>query len=275
MGTIDLHVHSNASDGVFSPSRIVKMAVEQGVEYLALTDHDTVAGIEEASVEAAKYKNLTFIPGVEISTDIEAGDVHILGYFVDWKDTEFLSKLQIMRESRVDRGQAMVEKLADLGMPLDWHRVQEIAGDAVIGRPHIAQAMLEKRYIASFAEAFEKYLGRDKPAYTERIKLTPAQAVDLIMNSGGVPVIAHPFTLPEFEKLIQSLVPKGLAGIETYYSSYGNIEIEQLKTIAGKLGLLMTGGTDYHGLDPLTETSIGGQYVPNVAVQDLIARRGR
>ncbi|ADJ25351.1 PHP domain protein [Dehalogenimonas lykanthroporepellens BL-DC-9] len=272
-GKIDLHVHSNASDGVLSPAEVVRKAVAQGVTYLALTDHDTVFGIEEAVREVRRFQNLTFIPGVEISTDVEAGDVHILGYFVDWKDTEFISKLQTMRESRVERGQAMVSKLSALGMPLDWGRIQKIAGDAVIGRPHIAQAMLEKSYINNFSEAFEKYLGRGKPAYAERIKLTPEQAVELIISAGGLPVMAHPFTLPGFEQLVLSLVPKGLAGIETYYASYSVNEIEQLKQLADRLGLVATGGTDFHGLDPITEIIIGGQHVPIDSVRDLLARR--
>lgn len=272
---VDLHLHSTASDGVYTPAEVVRMAAESGLEYIALTDHDSVAGIAEALAEADRHPGLTVIPGVEISTDIAAGDVHILGYFVDWRNEDFVFKLSGMRDSREERGQAIIVKLAELGMPLEWSRVKEIAGDAVIGRPHIAQAMLEKGYISSFAEAFEKYISRNGPAYAERIKLGPAEAVALIKSAGGLAVMAHPFTLPDVETLIQSLVPAGLAGIETYYSSYGEYEIEKLKRLAQKLGLAATGGTDFHGLDPATEMPIGGQFVPMAAVKDLLERLSR
>lgn len=271
-GKIDLHLHSTASDGVYSPAEVVRMAAERGLEYIALTDHDSVAGIAEALAEAEKYPCLTVIPGVEISTDIAAGDVHILGYFVDWRNTGFVQKLSGMRDSREERGQAIIVKLAELGMPLEWSRVKEIAGDAVIGRPHITQAMLEKGYISSFAEAFDKYIGRNGPAYAERIKLNPAEAVTLIQSAGGLAVMAHPFTLPEAEPLIHSLVPVGLAGIETYYASYGDYEIEKLRRLAQNLDLVATGGTDFHGLDPATEMPIGGQTVPMSAVKGLLER---
>jgi predicted metal-dependent phosphoesterase TrpH len=251
------------------------MAADNGLEYIALTDHDSVAGIAEALAEAEKHPGLTVIPGVEISTDIAAGDVHILGYFVDWRNPDFVLKLSGMRDSREERGQAIIVKLAELGMPLEWSRVKEIAGDAVIGRPHITQAMLEKGYISSFAEAFEKHIGRDGPAYAERIKLSPAEAVTLIESAGGLAVMAHPFTLPDVEVLIEALIPVGLAGIETYYAGYGDYEIEKLRRLAQKSGLVATGGTDFHGLDQKTEMPIGGQSVPMAAVKGLLGRLNR
>lgn len=269
---VDLHLHSTASDGVLPPSEIVRLAASRGLEYIALTDHDTVEGIAEALAEAEKHPGLTVIPGVEISTDITGGDVHILGYFIDWRDENFKQKLDTMRASREERGLAIIEKLAQLGMPLDWARVKEIAGDAVIGRPHIAQAMLEKGYISCFAEAFDKYISRNGPGYAERIKLSPVEAVALIRSAGGLAVMAHPLTLPGAEELIKSLVPAGLSGIEVYYATYNDHEISYLKQLADKNGLAATGGTDYHGLDPTTETMIGGQPVPLEAVKNLLAR---
>ena len=270
---IDLHLHSTASDGVLSPTQVVRKAAFLNLKYIALTDHDSIDGLAEAFAEAEKHPGLTLIPGVEVSTDVAAGDVHILGYFIDWHDPELLRRLTIMRASRLDRGQAIVERLGELGMPLSWERVKEIAGDAVIGRPHIAQAMVEMGYIRYIGEAFDKYISRGGPGYVERIKLAPADAVSLIRAAGGVPVMAHPLTLPGAETMIEELAAVGLAGIEVYYASFKDFEIERLRRIADRLGLVATGGTDYHGLDPASETMIGGQPVPMSAVEGLLARR--
>ncbi|KTB47632.1 PHP domain-containing protein [Dehalogenimonas alkenigignens] len=270
---VDLHLHSTASDGVLTPAQVVRKAGYLKLKYMALTDHDSIDGIAEALAEAENFPGLTVIPGVEMSTDVAAGDVHILGYFIDWQNPELKRRLTIMRASREDRGQAIVERLGELGMPLDWERVKEIAGEAVIGRPHIAQAMVEKGYISYIGEAFDKYISRGGPGYVERIKLAPAEAVALIRSVGGVPVMAHPLTLPGYEKLIEELIPAGLAGIEVFYSSFKDWEVERLKMLADRLGLVATGGTDYHGLDPATETMIGGQPVPLAAVEGLISRR--
>ncbi|XUX00367.1 MAG: PHP domain-containing protein [Dehalogenimonas sp.] len=270
---VDLHLHSTASDGVFSPSEVVRKAGYLRLKYMALTDHDSVDGIAEALTEVKNFPNMTVIPGVEMSTDVASGDVHILGYFIDWQDPELIRRLKIMRISREDRGLAIVDRLRELGMPLEWERVKEIAGDAVIGRPHIAQAMLEKGYISYLGEAFDKYINRGGPGYVERIKMAPAEAVALIKSVGGVPVMAHPLTLPGYEKLIEELIPAGLAGIEVHYASFKDWEIERLKRLAGRLGLVATGGTDFHGLDPSTETMIGGQPVPISAVEGLLQRR--
>lgn len=272
---VDLHLHSTASDGVFPPAEVVRKAATRKLRYMALTDHDSVDGIAEALAEGEKHPGLTVIPGVEISTDIAAGDVHILGYFINWQDETLKRQLAGMRDSREERGLAMVEKLAELGMPLEWSRIKEIAGDAVIGRPHIAQAMVEKGYISYIGEAFEKYISRDGPAYAERIKLDPAGAVALIKAAGGLAVMAHPLTLPNAEEMIRELAAAGLTGIEVYYASYREYEIERLKRWAEKYGLVATGGTDYHGLDPTTETMIGGQHVPLSAVEGLLAHLGR
>jgi hypothetical protein len=270
---VDLHLHSTASDGVLSPTEVVRKAANLKLKYIALTDHDTIDGLGEAFTEAEKHPGLTVIPGVEMSTDVAAGDVHILGYFIDWQDPELRRRLTIMRASREDRGQAIVERLGELGMPLEWERVKEIAGDAVIGRPHIAQAMVEQGYISYIGEAFDKYISRGGPGYVERIKLAPAEAVALIRAAGGVPVMAHPLTLPGAEAMIEELSAVGLAGIEVYYASFKDFEIERLRRLAERLGLVATGGTDYHGLDPITETMIGGQPVPMSAVEGLLARR--
>jgi hypothetical protein len=164
----------------------------------------------------------------------------------------------------------MVAKLAGMGITVDWERVQEIAGDSSIGRPHIAQAMLEGGHIANMKQAFDQYLGRDKPAYAEREKMTPRQTMDLITGVRGLPVLAHPLTLDDPEAMIKELKPHGLAGLEVYYGGYTYADIKGLLLLTGKYGLIPTGGSDFHGIDA-TETPIGGIALPLDAVKELIA----
>ncbi len=272
MSKVDLHIHSTVSDGRLSPAEIVRKAVELGLTTIALTDHDTVDGIASAIAAAKAFPQLKVIPGVEISTDMPTDEVHVLGYFIDYTDYELQTKLEGMRNSRQQRAQKMIAKLGDLGIYLEWQRVQEIAGSGSVGRPHIAQAMLEKGYIASMNEAFAKYLGRGGPAYVVRDKLTPQEAVRLILQVNGLPVLAHPLTINDPEKMVVELKAAGLVGIEAYYGNYTTDEIEGLVSLANKYGLITSGGSDYHGLDASTETMIGGADVPVEAVEQLIAR---
>ena len=165
------------------------------------------------------YPDLTFIPGVEISTDVPHGEIHVLGYFIDYTSPELLETLRKMRSSRVERARKMVTKLADLGIKIEWSRVQQMAQGSSVGRPHIAQAMQEKGYITSFKEAFTKYIGRDGPAYVEREKMTPSEAVKLILKSGGLPVFAHPITFKDYETIIVDMVTAGIVGLEVYYNN--------------------------------------------------------
>ena len=190
---IDLHIHTTASDGRFSPEEIVKKAARLGLTIIAISDHDTVDGIALALAAARAFPQLRIIPGVEISTDVSSGEVHMLGYFIDYTHEELLQKLENMRNSRQIRGQKMIKKLSGLGMAVEWERVLEIAGDGSVGRPHIAQAMLEKRYISTIKEAFSKYLAWGRPAYVKRDKLTPSEAMALILRASGLPVLAHIF----------------------------------------------------------------------------------
>ena len=271
MSRVDLHIHSTASDGKLEPADVVRGAAEKGLAYIALADHDTVSGIAPAQEAAKSFPKLKVIPGVEISTDTPDGEVHILGYFIDYNDPEFKAALERFRNSRLVRARGMVAKLDKLGIHIDWQRVEEIAGTSSIGRPHIAQAMLEKGYIASFKEAFTNYIGRDGPAYVEREKMTPAEAVAIIVKAGGLAVLAHPFTAGEPEALITELKPAGLAGIEAYYDNYSAEAIDQLVELAKKHDLIATGGSDYHGLEPTNETAIGGAEVPMESAERLIA----
>ncbi len=271
MAKVDLHLHSTVSDGRLSPADVVHKSVENGLTIIAIADHDSVDGIVPALVAAKAFPWLTVIPCVEISTDVPHGEVHVLGYFIDYTDRKLQATLERLRSSRRERAQRMVARLGDLGIYIDWQRVQEIAGSGSIGRPHIAQAMLEKSYIASIKEAFIKYISRDGPAYVERAKMTPAEAVELILQAKGLPVLAHPFTINDPDTLVVELKAAGLIGIEAYYAGYTDDEIARLVSLADRYALIATGGSDYHGLDAGSETMIGGVDVPMESAERLIA----
>ena len=271
MSRIDLHLHSTASDGRLSPAELVSKSAGMGLTTIALTDHDSVDGIAPALAAARGFPKLKVIPGVEISTDVPHGEIHVLGYFVDHTSPGLKADLERMRHSRRGRAQGMVNKLGKLGINIDWQRVQEIAGSGAIGRPHIARAMLERGYVASIQEAFTKYISRDGPAYVEREKMTPAEAVALILRAGGLPVLAHPLTTDGPERIVIELKAAGLAGLEAYYAGYTTEEVSRLVSLAKRYGLIATGGSDYHGLDNGAETMLGGAGVPPESLEQLIA----
>ncbi len=270
MSQVDLHVHTTASDGKFTPSDIVRKSAALGLTVISICDHDTVNGIAEALTAAQSFSGLRVIPGVEISTDVPHGEVHVLGYFIDYFDEKLLTKLEKMRNSRQIRAQRMVEKLGSLGIHIEWQRVREIAGSGAIGRPHIAQAMVEKGYITSPKEAFAKYIGRDGPAYVEREKLTPVETVELILQSKGLPVLAHPMTLNEPESMVIELKAAGLVGVEAYYDGHAAEDVESMVSLAKRHNLIATGGSDYPGPDERNETMIGGANVPLESAKRLI-----
>jgi len=271
---IDLHVHTTASDGRLSPSEVVQRAIEQGVEVMAITDHDSVAGIEEALTEAGKYPNIMVIPGVEMGADVPKDEMHILGYFVDRTSPIFCEKLQKLRTSRATRSQLMVSKLEDMGIKLDWDRVVRIADGASIGRPHIAQAILECGYVSILQEAFDKYIGDNSPAYVEREKLSPIETVSLISHTGGLPVLAHPADTKNLDSVLGSLIPAGLIGMEVFYKDYDSATVRRLSTIAEKHGLVCCGGSDYHGFE-IEENEIGRCAVPWDTVERLMELKRR
>jgi len=270
VGRVDLHLHSTASDGKLTPEEIVAKAAALGLRYIALTDHDSVDGIEPAVKAAGAFPSLNFIPGVEVSTDVPEGEIHILGYFIDYHSKELADTLKRFRNSRETRARGMIDKLGKLGIAIAWPRVHEIAGEGAIGRPHIAQAMLEKGYISSFKEAFDKYIGRDGPAYVERKKMTPGEAVALVLRAGGIPVLAHPFTVKDPERWVATLKRAGMIGIEAYYKDNTPENIRTTLALAKKYGLIATGGTDFHGIEDAGEVMIGGVDVPVTAAKRLI-----
>lgn len=264
---IDLHVHTNASDGKFAPAEIVALAASRGVGLLAITDHDTVAGIASAAEAARKYPGLRLIPAIELSSHAPGNEVHILGYFIRHDNPDLAVELKILQDSRGERAQAIIAKLQGLGLDISLARVREIAGMGSIGRPHIAQAIMEKGYVSDFREVFNKYLGQGGSAYVERHKLTPAQTVELVLRCGGVPVLAHPTTL-NLEKILPDLLSAGLMGLEVYYKDFPVATRRDLENLAQRYHLIATGGTDYHGIEP-TEVMLGEAGVPLTVAETL------
>jgi predicted metal-dependent phosphoesterase TrpH len=256
---IDLHTHSTASDGKLSPAELMRHARSVGIEVIALTDHDTLSGLEEAAEEAARV-DIEFIPGIEISAENDPGTLHMLGYFIDPSNSELIETLAWLRGGRDDRNQIILAKLAELGCPLDWEEVAALAGGESMGRPHIATAMVNRGYVSSFNDAFERYLGKGAAAYTDRLKMTPEIAIDRIRSAGGLPVLAHPQTLSlndeELSDLLDRLTSLGLAGIEVYYYSHSADETDLYLTLARRYGLVVTGGSDFHG-PGMIETKLG------------------
>lgn len=271
----DLHLHTTASDGRLEPGEIVQLAAKIGLDIIAITDHDTVNGVATALSAAEAYPWLTVIPGVEINTDVPRGEVHILGYFVAYTDERLAVTLKKLRESRVKRAQEMIAKLKNLGMDIEWGRVQELAQGGSVCRPHIAQALFEKGYVGSEKEAFDRYIGTSGPAYVERYKLSPTEAVKLVVDAQGLPVLAHPADIGNLRELIPNLKASGLVGIEVYYKDYGPEIIGDLLKIARKYNLIATGGTDYHGFGDGSEVMIGGILTPAESVQKLFILAGK
>jgi len=276
--TLDLHTHSTASDGRLSPDKLIEKSAAMGLEVVALTDHDTVDGLDKAWA-TARTLQVTFIPGVEISTTHSGGECHILGYFLDYRSPHLLKLLQEFRESRLTRGQDMVKRLAELGLPLSWQRVQELAQGGTITRAHVAEALLEAKLVSTRQEAFDRYIGHGRPAYISRFKLTPEDAVRLIRQVRGVPVLAHPtYAEPAIDwkapvgelipwPFLESLVQAGLIGLEVYYGAYSSEVIDRLAAMAAHYDLIATGGSDFHGHKehpPLGCAPVPASVLPNL-----------
>ena len=268
---VDLHIHTTASDGSLSPVELVEKAVSCQLDIIAITDHDTINGIIPALIAGNAWPKLKIIPGVEISTDISGSEVHILGYFIDYHQKKLNSELARLRLSREGRAEKMVARLGELGLSIDYRRVLELANGGSVGRPHIAQAMLEKGYIPTVRDAFDTYIGRNGPAYVEREKMTPEEAVDMVIEAGGLPVLAHPQEIGEFEGMLQQLIAHGLIGMEVYYGNYTPQVISHLTKIAEKHHLIATGGSDFHSDDGRAGAMLGSVDVPLESAQRLIA----
>ena len=268
---VDLHLHTLASDGRLTPTELVRLAARQGLNTVAITDHDTTDGLAEAFEAAKDFPGLRVIPGIELSADVPGDEVHVLGYFINPDDAELQSELQRFRAGRVDRARTMVEKLSQLGIHVEWERVQHFAGDGAVGRPHIAMALVEAGYCKEPKDAFPEYLGRNGLAYVERVKLTPAEAVGMIRRAGGAAVLAHPAYMNDMEIGIASLSGIGLAGMEVHYAKYRDDTIRQLDRLARQYQLIPCGGSDYHGMGNSDECLPGENGPPLESVEKLEA----
>ncbi len=250
MKTVDLHVHSNKSDGSFSPEELVSYAIEKGLSAFALSDHDTTEGIE-AAVQAAKGTGIEVIPAIEFSTEYEGKDIHILGLYIDYSGKEFKKYLKDFQDSRDLRNRKMCEKLTEHGVPVTYEEMREYFPGSVLTRAHYAKYMWEKGFVKSMSEAFDRYIGDHAPCFLPREKVTPMQAVELILRAGGVPILAHPVLYhlsdERLDKLVAQLKGVGLAGIEAIYSTYTSSEGRQMRALADKYDLLISGGSDFHG----------------------------
>ncbi|PYI54384.1 PHP domain-containing protein [Paenibacillus flagellatus] len=248
--TYDLHSHTTASDGTNAPAVNVRLAKEAGLRGLAITDHDTVAGIAEAAAEGAAI-GVDVVPGVEISTVDGGQDIHVLGYYVDTEDGTFRERLEQLRRTRDRRNEMMVAKLTELGMPVTMDDVMAAARktpgkDETIGRPHIAQALIDKGYAADMTEAFDRYLGKTGAAYVNPPRIRPEDAIQWIREAGGAPVLAHPGLYGD-DALVERLIAFGLAGIEAYHSDHSPEDEARYAAIAERHGLIATAGSDFHG----------------------------
>jgi predicted metal-dependent phosphoesterase TrpH len=276
---VDLHSHTSASDGNLTSAALVARAAILGIEVLAITDHDTTDGIPAAMAEA-QNRRITLVPGVEVSTINGQEEIHLLGLFVDIGNEELQAVLARTREARWARAQKMLGRLTKLGLPVDWGRViAQANGSHSIGRPHVAATLLEAGHVSSFNEAFDLWIGRGRPAYVERYKISPEEAIQLIQRSGGLAVLAHPYIYNwkgeckvglNLRRWLPRLRDAGLEGMEVYYPHYGRAVSRHLLTLAVKYGLLIAGGSDYHG--DMIGNGLGSVAVPWAAWEGLKRR---
>ena len=282
MGYIDLHLHTTASDGVRSPSEIVNYAKTKGLQAIAVTDHDTIEGLEEAVTEGQRI-GFEVIPGIEISAEHSPGSMHLLGYFLDIHHPLLNERLAYLQKARAERNPKIVENLNRLGVKITYDEVVKASGGGQVGRPHFAQVLLDKGYVRTFQEAFDRFLKKGASAYVDKVRFRPAEAIHFIREAGGVAVVAHPNTLgvngsKAFEALIVQLIREGLEGIEVYYPEHSPSETAQYKFLAEKHGLVITGGTDYHGIEG-TDLDIGvgrgDMKLPYSILENLSAVRNR
>ncbi len=257
MASGDFHLHSTASDGIHTPTWVMETAAARGVRVLALTDHDSTEGLAEARAAADRLA-LRLIPGLELSTDLGKADVHLLAFGFDVHARPLQDFLAWQREGRIGRSRTIVEILSANGMPIALERVLQIAGEATVGRPHVARALVESGYVASVQEAFDLWLGNGKPADVNREKLEPADAIRVIHDNGGVVFVAHAIFIGEdYPDAVRQLAAWGIDGIETYYKHYDPETIASHEALAQELGLAMSGGSDYHGLGNPDDREIG------------------
>nr|WP_150959719.1 PHP domain-containing protein [Aneurinibacillus sp. XH2] len=276
---LDLHTHTSASDGTRSPAENVRLAREAGLAGLAVTDHDTVAGIAEA-MEEGKRLGVIVVPGVEISTVAKGRDIHVLGYYIDTHCPVFLDRLQQLRQVREKRNEFMLAKLRELGMEISMRELADLASkasgeDQTVGRPHIAELLIRKGYVGTMEEAFDKYLGSGGAAYVNPPRIHPKEAIGWIHEAGGTAVLAHPGIYHD-DELVEEIIPYGLDGIEAFHSDHSREEENKYERLAARYGLVVTAGSDYHGerRGEVFHGPIGNRKVDRSVLERLQKRRG-
>ena len=275
----DLHCHSTASDGSLPPTEVVQLAQRSGISAMSLTDHDTVAGLGDAAAEAARL-GIDFISGIEISCEFRApGTLHLLGYGIDPESEDLRALTRQLIEARDNRNPRMIAKLNEADVSVTMEEWEKEAGGEVVGRPHLAQILIRKGYVHSVKNAFDKYLGHGGLAYFDKERLPAGRAIELIRQSGGICVLAHPVQLrcgndAELETMVKSLVDQGLAGIEVMHSDHDARQIALCTQLAERFGLLKTGGSDYHGRSKkaIDFGFCGGKRIPRAFFEALVAR---
>jgi 3',5'-nucleoside bisphosphate phosphatase len=270
---VDLHMHSTASDGVYSPAEVVEIALTHRMDVIALTDHDNIQGIPSA-LDAAQHSALQVIAGVELSSQDAKVDRHLLGYLVDITYAPLLAQLDDLRNGRVYRLHEMAEKLEAIGLPIEVDYVLKLAGDGSVGRPHLARAMLEKGYVSSIQDAFNRYIGDNGPAYVPHPTFAPDDAIRLIHEAGGVAVLAHPGHYDNYAAIIEALVDDGLDGVEVYYHDHTTKVTSDLYLLAKQHDLIMTVGSDFHRREADGSARIGSvRFPPELDVVGALRER--
>lgn len=271
----DLHTHTRASDGMNAPAENVGLAKKHGLAGLAVTDHDTVAGVKEALAEGERLGVLV-VPGVEISTRAEGKDIHVLGYFLNVEDPVLLERLSGLRSTRDERNGLIIEKLRQLGIPITLEEViaglgRDLKPDESVGRPHIADALVRKGFAVDLRDAFDRYLGEGKPGYASLPRIAPEAAMDWIRDAGGVPVLAHPGLYGD-DELVKEVIDRGRpAGLEVFHSDHGPEEERRYLSLAEHYGLIPTGGSDYHGVrqGKVFHGELGSRFVSGDVIEQL------
>lgn len=261
MSRVDLHLHTTHSDGSLSPADVIALAHKAGVTALAITDHDITTGIPDA-IATGRELGIEIIPGIEVSSQYGGSELHVLGYFLDWQDAELGARLTTLRESRHRRNPQIIERLQALGIDITYEEVRTLAGTDSVGRPHIARVLMEKQVVASAKEAFDRFLANGKPAYVPRELPSPAEAIQWIKAAKGLAVLAHPTWVNPTEgtltDLVRQLKADGLDGIEVHYSTHTSRQTREYLSLAKQVNLLVTGGSDFHGVTkPDIEVGIG------------------
>jgi len=268
----DLHAHTVHSDGALTPKELLKLAKEKGLRVIGVTDHDTVAGIPEA-ISVGNELKIEVVPGIELSSEDRGRDVHVLGYYIDTQNDELLEWLYTFRDARIKRAKKIVDKLRDFEIEIPVEEVLKLAGPGAVGRPHIAELMVKHGFVADIKEAFDKFIGTNGPAYVPKFKITPGRAIGLIKVAGGVPVIAHPGTIGDPDYVV-FLAKLGIQGVEVWHPEHPPELVEIFDKMADDLGLLKTGGSDFHGGNR-GKAELGAIRVPYEVVEKLKWQRDR